>query len=130
MNCKLSNIGKWILGLLALVTVGLGIYFYLGLTDNGRTNLILNWGYILILLGVVVAVISALIAIIVAIMRGVPRNKVISLGVVVAILIILAIVAKVISKDLIDTGLNFFYLTFGFSILAIVFSVIGKAVKK
>ena len=55
MNGKLSNIGKWVFGLLALITVGLGVYFYLGLTDANRTNLFLNWGYILIILGIVIA---------------------------------------------------------------------------
>ena len=137
MNSKIS---KWVLLALAVVTVVIAVMYYLVVGtikpdfDHGnptpKADLFLNWGYILIGLGVVIAIISAIVAIIVAIMRGVPRNKVISICVVVAALVILFIASSVLSKDWIETELNFFYLTFGFSILAILFSVIYKAVKK
>ena len=55
MNSKIS---KWVLAVLALITVGLAVYFYLGLSDEARTNVLLNWGYILIILGIVIALIS------------------------------------------------------------------------
>jgi hypothetical protein len=68
MNGKLSNISKWIFGALALITVVLGVIFYLDLHSDGRTNLILNWGYILIILGIVMIICSAIVA---AIVKGV-----------------------------------------------------------
>ena len=62
MNGKLSNISKWVFGALALVTVVLAVIFYLDLKNEARTNMILNWGYILIILGVVMILISAIVA--------------------------------------------------------------------
>ena len=152
MNSKTSNIVRWVVfGALVLTTVVLAVWYYLGISgiipkpgDGSPMNPgpslaeiiskcaagVLNWGYILIILGVVMAIISAIWAIVVAILRGVPMNKVISICVVFAALAILFIVSSVISKDWIETELNFFYLTFGFSILAIIFSVIYRLVKK
>ena len=106
MNGKLSNIGKWVFGLLALITVGLGVYFYLGLTDASRTNLFLNWGYILIILGIVIALISVIFT---AAVKGVNGKT-----------LLIAV----------EMGLNFFYITLGVALVSILFSVIYKAVKK
>ena len=36
MNSKLSNIGKWVFGLLALITVALAVYFYLDLKSDAQ----------------------------------------------------------------------------------------------
>ena len=142
---KSSNIVRWVIfGVLVIITVALTIWYYLGLSNipkivppetmadriSSRTSIFLDWGYIKIGFGVLIAFISAIVAIVVAILRGVPMNKVISICVVVAALVILFITSNVISKDWIETELNFFYLTFGFSILAILFSVIYQAVKK
>ena len=128
---KSSNIIRWtVFGVLLVITLVLTVLFYANIKNDTYTDWLLNWGYILIGLGVIIAAISALVAIIVAILRGIPLNKVISLCIVAVVLVVLAIIAFVVSPDMIDTGLNFFYLTFGFSILAIVFSVIYKAVKK
>lgn len=60
MNGKLSNIGKWVLAVLALITVALAVYFYMDLTSDSRTSIILNWGYILIVLGIVIALFSVI----------------------------------------------------------------------
>ena len=145
MNGKLSNIGKWVFGLLALITVGLAIYFYLGLTDESRTNLFLNWGYILIILGIVIALISVIFT---AAVKGVNGK---TLLIAIIAFAIIAVVAYIMSKaaftatypiagqleplsekthGLVELGLNFFYVTFGVAILSILFSVVFKAVKK
>ena len=143
MNGKLSNIGKWVFGLLALITVGLAIYFYLGLTDESRTNLFLNWGYILIILGIVIALISVVFT---AAVKGVNGKTML---IAVIAFAIIAVVAYIMSKGSfghtyeaggvvysgkthgwVDLGLNFFYVTLGVAILSILFSVIYKAVKK
>ena len=143
MNGKLSNIGKWVFGLLALITVGLGIYFYLGLTDASRTNLFLNWGYILIILGIVIAVISVIFT---AIVKGVNGK---TLLIAIVAFAIIAVVAYLMSRGSfakpypageltysgkthgwVELGLNFFYITLGVAFVSILFSVIYKAVKK
>ena len=143
MNGKLSNIGKWVFGLLALITVGLGVYFYLGLTDASRTNLFLNWGYILIILGIVIALISVFFT---AAVKGVNGK---TLLIAVIAFAIIAVVAYLMAKasfaipypageitysgkthGWVELGLNFFYITLGVALLSILFSVIYKAVKK
>ena len=139
----LSNIGKWVFGLLAVITVGLAIYFYLGLTDAVRTNLFLNWGYILIILGIVIALISVVFT---AAIKGVNGKTML---IAVIAFAIIAVVAYIMSKGSfghtyeaggvvysgkthgwVDLGLNFFYVTLGVALISILFSVIYKAVKK
>ncbi len=143
MNGMLSNIGKWVFGLLAVITVGLAIYFYLGLTDAVRTNLFLNWGYILIILGIVIALISVVFT---AAVKGVNGKTML---IAVIAFAIIAVVAYIMSKGSfdhtyeagglvysgkthgwVDFGLNFFYVTLAVAIISILFSVIYKAVKK
>ena len=143
MNGKLSNIGKWVFGLLALITVALAVYFYMDLTSDGRTNTLLNWGYILIILGIVIALISVCFT---AAVKGVKGK---TLLIAVIAFAIIAVVAYVMSKGAfsipyqagevtysgkthgwVELGLNFFYVTLVVAILSIVFSVIYKAVKK
>src|SRR5574344_185577 len=55
MNGKLSNIGKWVFAVLAIITVGIAVFFYFNLHSDTRTSLILNWGYIMIIIGVICA---------------------------------------------------------------------------
>ena len=143
MNGMLSNIGKWVFGLLAVITVGLAIYFYLGLTDAVRTNLFLNWGYILIILGIVIALISVFFT---AAVKGVNGK---TLLIAVIAFAIIAVVAYLMAKasfavpypageivysgkthGWVELGLNFFYITLGVALLSILFSVIYKALKK
>ena len=143
MNGMLSNIGKWVFGLLAVITVGLAIYFYLGLTDAVRTNLFLNWGYILIILGIVIALISVVFT---AAVKGVNGKTML---IAVIAFAIIAVVAYIMSKGSfghtyeaggvvysgkthgwVDLGLNFFYVTLGVALISILFSVVYKAVKK
>ena len=143
MNGKLSNIGKWVFGLLALITVALAVYFYLGLNDYARTNLLLNWGYILIILGIAIALVSVFFT---AAVKGV-RGKTLLFGAIAVA--INAVVAYVMSNGSfaipyeageitypgkthgwVEFGLNFFYVTLVVAILSILFSVLYKAVKK
>ena len=137
MNGKLSNISKWIFGALALITVVLGVIFYLDLHSDGRTNLILNWGYILIILGIVMIVCSAIVA---AVVKGVNMKSIL---VVIGAFVVIGLVAFLMSRGsfgveyatgehvysgrthgLVEWGLNFFYVTLGVSILCILYSVI------
>ena len=92
MNSKLSNIGKWVCGLLALITVALAVYFYLGLADESRTNMLLNWGYILIVLGIVIALISVVFT---AIVKGVNGK---TLLIALIAFAIIAVVAYLMAK--------------------------------
>ena len=137
MNGKLSNISKWVFGALALVTVVLAVIFYLDLHSDGRTNLILNWGYILIILGIVMILLSAIVA---AVVKGVNMKTIL---IVVGAFVVIGLVAFLMSRGsfgveystgehvysgtthgLVEWGLNFFYVTLGVSILCILYSVI------
>ena len=137
MNGKLSNISKWVFGALALITVVLGVIFYLDLHNEARTSMILNWGYILIILGVVMILCSAIVA---AIVKGVNLKSIL---IVIGAIVVIGLVAFLMSKGsfgvpyqagehlysgrthgLVEWGLNFFYVTLGVSILTILYSVI------
>ena len=139
----MKNISKWVFGLLALITVVLGVYFYLDLKSDARTNTLLNWGYILIILGIVLALCSAIFT---GIVKGVNLKKLLILVIAAAVI---AVVAYIMAKGFFDIpyttgditysgkthgwvefGLDFFYVTLVVSICAILFSVIYKAVKK
>ena len=137
MNGKLSNISKWVFGALALITVVLGVIFYLDLHNEARTSMILNWGYILIILGVVMILCSAIVA---AFVKGVNLKSIL---IVIGAIVVIGLVAFLMSKGsfgveyatgehvysgrthgLVEWGLNFFYVTLGVSILTILYSVI------
>ena len=137
MNGKLSNISKWVFGALALITVVLAAFFYLDLHNEARTSLILNWGYILIILGIVMIVCSAIVA---AVVKGVNVKTIL---VVIGAFVVIGLVAFLMSKGsfgveyatgehvysgrthgLVEWGLNFFYVTLGVSIITILYSVI------
>lgn len=137
MNGKLSNIGKWVFAVLAIITVGLAVYFYLDLGNEARTSIILNWGYILIILGIVLALVSAIFG---GIVKGVNAKKaLIALGAIIVIGVVAFILAKGFfdvpyqagdtlysgkTHGLVEFGLDFFYVTLGVSILTILYSVI------
>ena len=137
MNGKLSNIGKWVFGALALITVILAIMFYLDLHNEGRTNMILNWGYILIILGIVIAILSVIIS---GVVKGINLKKIL---IALAAIVVIGVVAYIMSRGsfgveyatgehvysgnthgLVEWGLNFFYVTLGVSVIAILYSVI------
>ena len=137
MNGKLSNIGKWVFAVLAVITVGLAVYFYLDLGNDARTSAILNWGYILIILGIAIALISVIIG---GLVKGINGKKIlIALGAIIVIGVVAYIMAKscfnleYVAGDhtysgkthgLVEFGLDFFYVTLGVSILTILYSVI------
>ena len=152
MNGKL-NIARWVFLALAAVTVVIAVLYYLVVGtikpdfDAGlptpRADLYLNWGYILILLGVVCALISVIFT---ALVKGV-NVKTLLIAVIAAA--VMLVVAYIISKNafgvpyqtgeltysgkthgLVEMGLNFFYITLIVAVLSILFSVIYKAVKK
>ena len=131
---KTSNIIRWVVfGLLALVTVALAVWYYLGINGEGldlRVNTVLNWSYINLILGVALFVISFIIVLAISVKKGVPTIKAISLGVTVALFVILAVVAILVSKGKIDSALNFFYLIFGVSLIVILASAVSNLLNK
>ena len=152
MNSKL-NISKWVFLALAAVTVVIAVLYYLVVgtiepafkagEPTPRADLFLNWGYILIILGIVFALISVVFT---AAVKGVNGK---TLLIAVIAFAIIAVVAFLMSKSYFDIpyqagdilysgkthgwvafGLNFFYVTLAVAIISILFSVIYKAVKK
>ena len=139
----MKNISKWVFGLLALITVVMGVIFYLDLKSEANTSMLLNWGYILIILGIVIALISVVFT---AAVKGVNGK---TLLIAVIAFAVIAVVAYLMSKGAfeipyqagevtysgkthgwVELGLNFFYVTLVVAICSILFSVIYKAVKK
>ena len=152
MNSKL-NISRWVFLALAAVTVIIAVLYYLVVgtikpdylagEPTPRADLFLNWGYILIILGIVIALISVVIT---AAIKGVNGK---TLLIAVIAFAIIGVVAYLMSKGAfsvpyqagdklysgkthgwVELGLNFFYVTLAVAILSILFSVIYKAVKK
>ena len=152
MNSKL-NISRWVFLALAAVTVIIAVMYYLVVgtikpdylagEPTPRADLFLNWGYILIILGIIIALISVVVT---AAVKGVKGK---TLLIAVIAFAIIAVVAYIMSKGAfalpyqageitysgkthgwVAFGLNFFYVTFVVAILSILFSVIYKAVKK
>ena len=152
MNSKL-NISRWVFLALAAVTVVIAVLYYLVVgtikpeyelgNPTPRADLFLNWGYILIILGIVIALISVVFT---AAVKGVKGK---TLLIAVIAFAIIAVVAFLMSKSYFDVpyqageilysgkthgwvefGLNFFYVTLAVAIISILFSVIYKAVKK
>ena len=152
MNSKL-NISRWVFLALAAVTVIIAVLYYLVVgtiepafkagEPTPRADLFLNWGYILIILGIVIALISVIFT---AAVKGVNGK---TLLIAIIAFAIIAVVAYFLSKGAfgvpyeageltysgkthgwVELGLNFFYVTLGVAILSILFSVIYKAVKK
>ena len=150
MNSKIS---KWVFLALAAVTVVIAVLYYLVVgtikpnflagEPTPRADLFLNWGYILIILGIVIALISVCVT---AAIKGLNGK---TLLVAVIAFAVIAVVAYLMSKGAfeipyqagdklysgkthgwVEMGLNFFYVTFIVAIIAILFSVIFKAVKK
>ena len=150
MNSKIS---KWVLLALAAVTVVIAVLYYLVVgtikpdflagEPTPRADLFLNWGYILIILGIILAVISVIFT---AAVKGVNGK---TLLIALIAFAIIAVVAYLLSRGAfatsyqageitysgrthgwVELGLNFFYVTLGVAILSILFSVIYKAVKK
>ena len=152
MNSKL-NISRWVFLALAAVTVIIAVLYYLvvGTIDPAfragdptpRADLFLNWGYILIILGIILALVSVVFT---ALIKGVNVK---TLLIAVIAFAVIAVVAYLMSSSafsqtyqageitysgkthgMVTFGLNFFYVTLAVAIISILFSVIYKAVKK
>ena len=152
MNSKL-NISRWVFLALAAVTVIIAVLYYLVVgtiepafkagEPTPRADLFLNWGYILIILGIVLALVSVVFT---ALVKGVNVK---TLLIAVIAFAVIAVVAYLMSRGafsqtyqageitysgkthgLVTFGLNFFYVTLAVAIISILFSVIYKAVKK
>ena len=152
MNSKL-NISRWVFLALAAVTVIIAVMYYLVVgtiepafragEPTPKADLFLNWGYILIILGIVLALISVVFT---AIVKGVNIKK---LLIAVIAFAIIAVVAYVMSKGafgltyqageklysgkthgMVEFGLNFFYITLVVAFISILFSVVYKGLKK
>ena len=152
MNSKL-NISRWVFLALVAVTAVIAVMYYLVVgtiepafkagEPTPKADLFLNWGYILIILGIIVALISVFFT---AAVKGVKGK---TLLIAIIAFAIVAVVAYIMSKSAfsipyqageitysgkthgwVEFGLNFFYVTLGVAILSILFSVIYKAVKK
>ncbi len=152
MNSKL-NISRWVFLALAAVTVIIAVLYYLVVgtiepafkagEPTPRADLFLNWGYILIILGIVLALVSVVFT---ALIKGVKGK---TLLIAVIAFAVIAVVAYLMSSSafsqtyqageitysgkthgMVTFGLNFFYVTLAVAIISILFSVIYKAVKK
>ena len=152
MNSKL-NISRWVFLALAAVTVIIAVMYYLVVgtikpdflagEPTPRADLFLNWGYILIILGIVLALVSVVFT---ALIKGVKGK---TLLIAVIAFAVIAVVAYLMSSSafsqtyqageitysgkthgMVTFGLNFFYVTLAVAIISILFSVIYKAVKK
>ena len=150
MNSKIS---KWVFLALAAVTVVIAVLYYLIVgtikpnflagEPTPRADLFLNWGYILIILGIILAVISVVFT---AAVKGVNGKTLLVALIAFAVIAVVAFLMSRGSFDIpyqageklysgkthgwVEMGLNFFYVTLGVAILSILFSVIYKAVKK
>jgi len=152
MNSKL-NISRWVFLALAAITVIIAVMYYLVVgtiepafkagDPTPKADLFLNWGYILIILGIVLALVSVVFT---AAVKGVNVK---TLLIAVIAFAVIAVVAYIMSSGafsqtyqageitysgkthgLVTFGLNFFYVTLAVAIISILFSVIYKAVKK
>ena len=141
------NIARWVFLALAAVTVIIAVLYYLVVgtikpeyqagNPTPRADLFLNWGYILIILGIVAALISAVVA---ALVKGVNVKKILFA---VGAIVIIGLVAFLMSRGSfgvpyqaadhlysgrthgwVELGLNVFYVTLGVSIICIIYSAI------
>ena len=124
MNSKLSNISKWVFGALALITLVLTVIFYLDLNNESRTNMILNWGYILIILSLVSILCSVIVSVA---LKGFNLTR--SVLITVIVVAVMAVISFIISNGWVERGLNFFYLILISSFVVIIYSVIKSASK-
>ena len=138
MKDKIANITRWILYVLLILAVIPGIAFYSGAMS---TDLFLNWGKFMLILGVAVIILAPIYTIIVN-----PKNLIKMLLSVVFLAIILAVsygfaknqltplqleTYKITAETskLVGMGLIASYISFGLSIIAILYSGIVKIFK-
>lgn len=138
MKDKIANITRWILYLLMAFTVVPGILFFAGTID---TETFLNLGYLLLFLSVAVMVISPIAGFITN-----PQN-IVKMLISIAVMVVVIIVAYSIAGNnltdyrleelqttaevskLVGMGIYATYITFGLTVVAILYSSIIKLFK-
>ncbi len=138
MKDKISNITRWILYLLLLLSIIPGLLFYSGAVD---TDVFLNWGKFMLIAGVVVILIApvftflnnpqnlvkmlisiVLLAVVIGVSYALAKNQLSSLQ-----LEEYHITAE--TSRLVGMGLIATYITFGLAVLAILYSMVVKPFK-
>ncbi len=138
MKDKIANITRWVLYVLLILSVIPGILFYVGVMS---TDTFLGWGKIMLILGVAVIILAPVYTIIVN-----PKNLIKMLLSIVLLVIILGVsygfatnhlsalqletykISAETSK-LVGMGLIATYISFGLSIITILYSGIVKLFK-
>lgn len=138
MKDKIANITRWFLYVLLILAVIPGILFYAGAIS---TDMFLNWGKFMLILGVAVIILAPIYTIIVN-----PKNLVKMLISIVFLAVILAVsygfatnqlsslqleTYKITAETskLVGMGLIASYISFGLSIIAILYSGVVKLFK-
>jgi len=138
MKDKVANFTRWILYVLLLLAAVPGILYYLGVIS---TDAFLNWGKLLLVLGVAVLVIAPLFTLLVN-----PKNLIKMLLSIVLLAIVLGVSYALATNQLsalqletykvsaetsklVGMGLYATYISFGLSILAILYSGVVKLFK-
>lgn len=138
MKDKVANFTRWILYVLLLLAAVPGILYYLGAMS---TDAFLNWGKLLLVLGVAVLVIAPLFTLLVN-----PKNLVKMLLSIVLLAVVLGVSYALATNQLsalqletykisaetsklVGMGLYATYISFGLSILAILYSGVVKLFK-
>ena len=138
MKDSIANITKWILYLLVAFSVIPGVLFYTGMLD---TDIFLNWAYLLLLVAVFIMVISPIYEFIIN-----PQN-IVKMLVGIAVMVVIVGVAYSLAGNnftdyrleelqitsdtskLVGIGLFTTYITFGLTIIAIIYNSIIKLFK-
>jgi hypothetical protein len=138
MKDSIAKITKWILYVLLAIATLSGLLFYLGILN---TELFLNLGKLILILGLVIMVISGLYGIVTN-----PKNiklMLISLGIGAIVLVVSYVIAgneytalqleqmetTAQTSKLVGMGLNATFIMFGLAIIAFLYSAISKAIK-
>jgi len=138
MKDKVANFTRWILYVLLILSAVPGILFYLGAMS---TDAFLNWGKFLLVLGVAVIIIAPMFTVLVN-----PKNLLKMLLSVVLLVVVLGVAYSMATNQLsalqletynitaetsklVGMGLYATYISFGLSILAILYSGVIKLFK-
>ena len=138
MKDKISNITRWILYLLLLLSVIPGILFYTGAVD---TDVFLNWGKFMLIAGVVVILIAPVFTFL-----NNPQNLVKMLVSIVLFAVVIGVSYTLATNQLsnlqleeygitaetsrlVGMGLIATYITFALAVLAILYSMVIKPFK-
>ena len=138
MKDKISNITRWILYLLLLLSVIPGILFYTGAVD---TDVFLNWGKFMLIVGVVVILIAPVFTFL-----NNPQNLVKMLISIVLFAVVIGVSYVLATNQLsslqleeygitpetsrlVGMGLIATYITFALAVVAILYSMVIKPFK-